>query len=401
VDRERDLVCFSHLRWDFVFQRPNHLMARAARDRRVFYVEEAVDDVEPTLEMKRADGVTIVVPHLPPPLEGLERIAVLRELISDFFATQAIAQPVIWYYTPMSFAWSSHLPAAAVVYDVMDDLGSFRFAPPDLVHLEKVLLARSDIVLTGGRQLYESRRARHANVHLYPSSVDGEHFRTARTDLPEPLDQAPIARPRLGYFGVIDERVDLKLLKQIAERRRDWQIVLVGPVTKIDSADIPQLPNVHALGRKEYRELPAYLRGWDVAIMPFALNDATRHISPTKTPEYLAGGRPVASTPIADVVDPYGRMGLVDIGSGAAGFERAIELALGRDVAELRRRADRFLATNSWDRTWREIDELIERVARRVPAEVQRRRIAVPVAPDAGSTFAADAGGTSTRAFEA
>lgn len=375
----RDVLCFSHLRWDFVYQRPNHLMSRAARDQRVFYVEEPVGGPEPTLDLRRREGVTVVVPVVPSEYTASVRTATLRQMISEFVVAQGVLRPVLWYYTPMSFAWSDHLAGSAVVYDVMDELSAFRFAPPELGELEQALLARADLVLTGGRRLFESRRDRHSNVHLFPSSVDVAHFASAREPIPEPADQAAIDRPRIGYFGVIDERIDLDLLRALAARRPEWQFVLVGPTAKIDTQDIPDAPNIHVLGKKPYAELPAYLAGWDATMMPFALNDATRYISPTKTPEYLAGGRPVASTSIADVVEPYGRRGLVEIGDGTRGFEAALERALSTDLTGLRRLADAFLASMSWDTTWQRIAELVDEAVERGES-TERQTIRMPEA---------------------
>lgn len=374
-----DLVCFSHLQWDFVYQRPNHLMARAARDRRVYFVQEPTDGPRPRLDMKQIDGVTIVTPFVSFDLLDEARDAALRGLMDGLLATEGIQAPVLWYYTPMPLPWTSHLRTSAVVYDVMDELSQFRFAPAELLAREQMLLERADVVFTGGRQLYEAKRNRHVNVHLFPSSVDVAHFGSARDAQPDPDDQASIPHPRVGYFGVIDERIDVDLVSEIARRRPDWQLVLVGPVAKIDQESLPTGPNVHCLGAKRYEELPRYLAGWDAAIMPFALNEATRYISPTKTPEYLAGGRPVASTSVRDVVEPYGTLGLVNIGDGADEFEGAIESALATDVADLRRRADAFLRRSSWDRTWREMDELVAAACERT-APV-RRPAAAAAAP--------------------
>ena len=361
----RDLLCFSHLRWDFVYQRPNHLMARAARERRVFFIEEPVEGHRPQLELADRGGVTVVVPHLPADLSEMGRTRAMRGLVSDLVDAEAVRAPVLWYYTPMALPWTSHLRGSVVVYDVMDELSQFRFAPAEIRRLEEQLLSRAHIVTTGGRQLFETKRSRHSNVHLFPSSVDVTHFARARATQPDPADQAAIPRPRVGYFGVIDERIDLDLIRKVAARRPEWQVVLVGPIAKIDPAELPRADNIHHLGPRPYAELPAYLAGWDVAIMPFALNESTRHISPTKTPEYLAGGRPVASTPIRDVVEPYGNLGLVAIGEGAEAFERAVEQALATDLADLRHRADGLLASTSWDSTWTQISNLIDAAARR------------------------------------
>lgn len=379
-----DLICFSHLRWNFVFQRPNHFMSRAARDRRVLYVEEPLlaDGATPRLENQCRDGVEVLTPHLPAGLDQATQHALLRELLDDLLDAERIVRPVLWYYTPMALAWTAHLDAAAVVYDCMDHLAAFRGAPADLLEQEARLIARADLLLTGGARLHGLKKHDHPNAHCFPSSVDAAHFRSARRPLPAPADQAPILGPRVGYAGVIDERLDLALIGALAEAQPDWSIVLVGPVVKIDEADIPTARNIHRLGMKGYAELPAYLSGWDAALMPFAHNEATAYISPTKTPEYLAAGLPVASTSIHDVVEPYGRLGLVEIGDGPDGFIDAARRAMAADREALRADADAYLAERSWDRTWAAIADLLDRAVRSHAAllPASRTRFLVPPA---------------------
>jgi hypothetical protein len=266
---------------------------------------------------------------------------------------EQIEDYVLWYYTPMALTFTRELAPAATVYDCMDELTGFAGAPPELVTLETELLSRADLVTTGGRSLYQAKRQRHHNVHAFPSSIDVAHFAQARLRAPDPADQANIPGPRLGFAGVIDERMDLDLLKQVAERRPGWQIVLLGPVCKIDPATLPRMPNFHYLGMKAYTALPSYLAGWDVGLLPFAQNDATRFISPTKTPEYLAAGLPVVSTSIRDVVMPYGDQGLVRIADGAPAFEAAIAQALDEGRCARLDEIDAFLAGGSWDETAR------------------------------------------------
>jgi UDP-galactopyranose mutase len=375
-----DLVCLSHLRWDFVYQRPQHLMSRFARERRVFFVEEPkFEDGPPRLDVsERPGGISVAVPHLPHGTDPAAAERLQAELLRGLLADRGLTDYVLWYYTPMAVAFTDGLEPAAVVYDCMDELSLFRGAPRELVEREARLLAEADLVFTGGQSLYEAKRERHPSVHAFPSSIDREHFERARTPLPEPADQAAIPRPRLGYCGVIDERMDLDLLAGIADARPDWQIVLLGPIVKIDPAALPQRPNLHTLGLKSYADLPAYLAGWDVALMPFARNESTRFISPTKTPEYLAAGRPVVSTPIRDVVRPYGDLGLVEIaddpGSFVAAVERCLALGAGGNEPWLRD-ADAFLAQSSWSRTWRQMSDLVDRaVAARRLAALKRER---------------------------
>jgi UDP-galactopyranose mutase len=358
----RDLVCFSHLRWDFVYQRPNHLMARAARDRRVFFVEEPVEEEAPTAHLRLLDreGVVVATPVLPLDRPAGGDTATLRQLVDHLVRSERIVRPVLWYYTPMALPWTRHLAGATVVYDSMDYLAGFRGAPAGLLELETELLERAGLVFCGGVSLHQRMSGRHGSAHCFPSSVDLAHFRQARHDVPEPGDQARIPPPRVGYAGVIDERIDLGLIDGVAAARPDWSIVLLGPIAKLEPSDLPDRPNIHRLGMKPYAELPRYLAGWDVGWMPFARNEATRFISPTKTPEYLAAGLPVVSTSIRDVVDPYGQRGLAAIADSVGSSVSAIDAALRgrRPEAE---RVDGFLAARSWDRTWSSMAQLVDR----------------------------------------
>ena len=360
-----NLICFSHLRWDFVFQRPQHLMTRLARSMAVTFWEEPVVEAagQPaSLRVRECakSGVQVVTPVLPEGLNGAQATAALRELLDAHMAARR-GPLVAWYYTPMMLPFSEHLRAACTVYDCMDELANFRFAPPELLPLEQKLLERADLVFTGGYSLYEAKRERHAAVYAFPSSVEREHFAQARDGLRDPDDQRALPHPRLGYYGVIDERLDLDLVGALADARPDWSIVMVGPVVKISEDDLPRRPNIHYTGGKTYDELPAYLSGWDVALMPFAMNDATKFISPTKTPEYLAAGRPVVTTPITDVIRHYGKLEAVKVASTAEEFVAGCEAALalspgGRWLAE----ADEQLAQMGWDETVDRMRGLIE-----------------------------------------
>lgn len=358
-----DLVCLSHLRWDFVYQRPQHLLSRFARERRVFFVEEPTFyDGELRLEIsRRDDGVYVAVPRLPEGVYDTQALdAIQRELIDELFREQEIDRHILWYYTPMAVAWTSHLKPVATVYDCMDELSAFKGAPRALTDREAVLLKRADLVFTGGQSLFEAKRHLHPNIYPFPSSIDATHFVKARCVSAEPEDQREIPHPRLGFFGVVDERMDLELLAGIADARPHWHLVVIGPVVKIDPADLPQRANIHYLGAKQYSELPAYLAGWDVALLPFARNESTRFISPTKTPEYLSAGRPVVSTSIRDVVRPYGQLGLVRIADTVEEFVKACDAAMAEDAEKRMREVDAFLAETSWDRTWGRMSELIE-----------------------------------------
>ncbi len=363
-----DLLCFSHLRWDFVYQRPQHLMGRFGQTHRVFFVEEPVfDSPEPRLDVSERpeQNVAVLVAHLPWGPTEEEHGQMYRRLLNDFMAQHQIADYVSWYYTPMMVSWTIDLVPKAIVYDCMDELSAFADAPPALREREAKLFDQADLVFTGGQSLYEAKKDRHPAVYAFPSSVDVPFFKAARTIAEEPADQKEIPHPRLGFYGVIDERQDINLLREVAALRPDWHWILVGPtVSKIDPATLPQSANLHYLGGKDYKELPAYLAGWDVALLTFARNDSTRFISPTKTPEYLAGGKPVVSTSIRDVVRPYGEMGLARIADDPAEFVAACEAALREnklpETAEARQqKADAFLSQLSWDKTQARMEDLM------------------------------------------
>jgi UDP-galactopyranose mutase len=361
MNAETDLICFSHLRWNFVFQRPNHLMSLCSAGRRVFFLEEPApgDSNAGRLSVSRvAPNLHVVVPRL---LPGQDHTESSRLALVELCERYAIERPISWFYTPMALEFTREMPSSLVIYDCMDELSAFRGAPPQLVSLEREMFERADLVFTGGASLFQAKRNMHPNIHCFPSSVDVAHFAAARGQTLAPLDQASIPRPRLGFFGVIDERLDLALLQDVAASRPDWHVVVIGPVVKIDPATLPRLPNIRYLGPKPYAELPNYLAGWDVALMPFALNESTRFISPTKTLEYLAGGRRVVSTPIADVISPYAERGFVRVAAGADPFIDAIQAALNDDTtAEKQEEVDAFIAGTSWAGTWARMSALMD-----------------------------------------
>jgi UDP-galactopyranose mutase len=282
-------------------------------------------------------------------------------MLKRFIESAQIRRYDLWYYTPMGLKLTNNLTPELTIFDCMDELSAFLGAPPQLRELEKKLLQRADVVFTGGMSLYESKCQQHANVHCCPSSIDRDHFAKAQNGLAEAADQKNIPHPRIGFYGVIDERFDTKLLSELAALRPELQFVMVGPVVKIDESLLPTASNIHYLGKRDYADLPAYLAGWDVAILPFARNSATRYISPTKTPEYLAAGCTVVSTSINDVVRPYGEMGLISIADTAVEFARAIDFELHRrGNATWKADVESLLSKTSWDATWSYMSSVIE-----------------------------------------
>jgi glycosyltransferase involved in cell wall biosynthesis len=352
-----DLVVLSHLRWAWVWQRPQHLVSRFAQQRvqagaRTWFVEEPVGaDVEqPRICSEERDGVTRVwleVAGDPDPMKSIsfddpraaDYPALLAERLAELGCRPA---PDLWLYTPMAYDLAKGLDGGRLIYDVMDDLSSFRNAPEGLRLRQRQLLSAADVVFTGGRSLYRATlsQRRHA-VHLFPSGVESQHYAASRSL------RSPHSRKVAGYVGVVDERVDLDLIAGLADELADWTVRIVGPVTKIDVASLPQAPNIEYLGMVAYPELPRIMAGFDVALMPFALNDATRAISPTKTLEYLAAGLPVVSTRVADVVADYSDV--VHLADDGPGFAAACREVLTHPVAERDRRVQPIQARQEWD----------------------------------------------------
>ena len=380
----QDIVCFSHLRWDFVWQRPQHLLSRLSKHARVFFVEEPVTNLDSYgehlhhFEGRGAENVRVV--RLVQPAKDHRWLGhgdpatqkVYESLLRGFLKQKGVTNPLLWFYTPMALPFAKALPHGGVVYDVMDELSTFKDAPEGLLKRADTLLKRADLVFAGGPSLWRSRVGKNPNLHLFPSGVDEAHFeRATRSDVERPEDLLDIGGPVLGYFGVIDERMDLALLKHLAEERPDWHVVMLGPVVKIEATSLPQAPNLHYLGMKAYEDLPGYLAHFDVALIPFALNEATEFLSPTKTLEYLAAGKPVVSTPLPDVVGLYGEV--VRVGATPAAFLRAVEAALAEDRAaktQRQERAQTLLTRYSWDAIAaamaHELEQLGERVVERV-----------------------------------
>jgi glycosyltransferase involved in cell wall biosynthesis len=355
------VVVFSHLRWDLFYQRPQHVLSRMARRWRVVFIEEPVaGSARDELEVfEPAPGVQVWRAHVTGPAPGFhdEHLPALQQLVADGMREQAVTDYWLWFCTPMALPLASRLKPRGVVYDCMDELSTFRGAPKQLVQRENALFKIADLVFTAGRSLHNAKRSRHPDVHCFAASVDARHF--ANVGSGHPL-HADIPRPRLGYCGVIDERINLVLLDAIARERPDWNIVMVGPVVKIDAPDLPRRDNIHWLGPRSYEELPALISGWDVCLLPFALTDATRSICPAQALEYMACGRPAVSTSIRDVVEPYGQV--VHIADTPQGFVADCEMIMRRTPEEQAAQAcamAQVVARTSWDSTVHAMAEVL------------------------------------------
>lgn len=373
MQRNQGIIVFCHLRWDFVYQRPQHLLTHLAPWRDVLFIEEPVYDPNfvPHWEIINPEpGIQVCRLHTPVAHPGFhdDHLPIFLPLLQQLVHAVEWSDYIAWLYTPMALPLAQSLTPQAVVYDCMDELAAFLHAPPTLLEREQALFQWADLVFTGGPSLYRAKKDQHPQVYCFPSSVNAAHFRQANQGIAEAADQAQLPAPRLGFFGVIDERLDLPLLAALAATHPEWQVVMVGPVVKIDPALLPQLPNLHYVGQRQYADLPSYLAGWDVCLLPFAQNTATRFISPTKTLEYMAAERPIVSTPIADVAEPYGD--IVYLGDTPEQFIAACEAALASSSAERHARSAKMqavLARTSWEHTAQTMQTLLEEtVTRRV-----------------------------------
>jgi glycosyltransferase involved in cell wall biosynthesis len=375
-----DIICFSHLRWNFVHQRPQHLLSRFAKNARIFFIEEPIiyEGMDKIEINSPNENVYVVIPYLQ---SSLSTCAVERQktLLVMLFRQQVIKNYLFWYYTPQALTISDIFRPKLIVYDCMDELSAFKFAPAELKQKEKELFEQADIIFTGGQSLFEAKKNLHDAVYCFPSSIDKEHFGKARTCTKEPEDQASIRSPKIGFYGVVDERFDIELLRQVSDARPEWQFVIIGPIVKIDQATLPKANNIHYLGSKSYNELPLYLSGWDIATCMFARNESTKYISPTKTPEYLAGGKPVISTNIKDVADTYGKNELVYIVENAQEFIESAEKELAKkDKTVWLEQVDAFLLNNSWDITWASMMVLMRHKLNTKSASLQRKSKILP-----------------------
>ncbi len=360
------LLTFSHLRWDFVYQRPQHLLSRLAASHRVIFIEEPVfsEASAPHWDFHHPEpNILVARPVTPSKTRGFraEQMPALKKLLRELIEREHLSDYVVWFYTPMALPLAGDLKPAAVVYDCMDELSAFLNAPPELLERETALLKSADLVFTGGPSLYRAKKDRHPRAYCFPSSVDAKHFATAANGMKEADDQANLPHPRLGFFGVIDERFDVPLLKAMADAHPEWSIALVGPVVKIDESILPRNSNIRYFGQRSYQQLPAYLKGWDVCLLPFARNESTKYISPTKTLEYMAAGKMIVSTPITDVAEPYGD--IVYFGATPEEFIAACERALAagqQERAERQRKMRAVLGQTSWDTTVARITALID-----------------------------------------
>ena len=345
IPKAYDMIVFCHLRWEFVYQRPQHIISRMSDSMKILMVEEPVP-----FDANQAGTANLIEIHanlhvLQPKVNGIEEIA---DVLDAYLDSKSV--PFGWFYSAAFSPLLSTIRFQTIIYDCMDELALFKGAPQQLIDQEKYLLANADIVFTGGKSLYESKSKMHENVYCFPSSVDESHFATALNGIEIPADVAHLTKPIVGYFGVIDERIDLDLIAETARLMPEVSFVMIGPLAKIGENDLPREQNLHYTGMRKYDELPHYLKAFDIAMMPFALNDATKYISPTKTLEYMAAGKPIISTRITDVLRDYSDC--VKFADDAPEFASHIaQLLRERDKLSTISQYRDILDRTSWDAT--------------------------------------------------
>jgi len=352
-----DMIVFCHLRWQFVYQRPQHIISRMAETMKVLFIEEPVRNHE----NKSSGNLFAVSENINVLQPNVDDIASIANIIPEYVKNKNVS--VGWFYSASFCPLIESFQFDTTVYDCMDELSLFKGAPAHLIDQEKYLMSNADIIFTGGKSLYESKKQFHNNVHCFPSSVDQDHFAQALKNISIPGDIGDIKGPIVGYYGVIDERIDLALIEETAKNLPNVSFVMVGPLAKISDNDLPKAANIHYLGMKCYNELPFYLKAFDLAMMPFALNDATKYISPTKTLEYMAARKPIISTKIMDVVRDYSDC--IELIENADDFTNVITfLCEDHDCEDMEVRYDKILQDTSWDQTASKMKSIIKSFAK-------------------------------------
>jgi hypothetical protein len=371
---EYPILVHSHLCWDWVWQRPQQFLSRLSTRHRILFVETVGPDphlAAPYARFREADGfpnITLLRIQFPTGqwsdgsfVDRERRRLVQQALKSEFLAPQ-FQNPVQWFYDPMAVtAFGGRMNEIATVYDCMDELSKFKGAPPVIVERERELLALADVVFTGGRKMFEAKSRFNANCHFYGCGVDVEHFGKARDESTRvPDDLAHLKRPVLGYFGVVDERMDYELVAKLADANPQWSVAIIGPAIKVDPAQFPQRPNLHWLGGRDYKDLPSCCKGFDVCLMPFAMNEHTEYINPTKSLEYMATGRPIVSSAVPDVISNFGSV--VKIGHSHEEFIAHCRRAAAAPDQDAIQRGLNVAAGNSWESIVNQLDQHIRDV---------------------------------------
>jgi glycosyltransferase involved in cell wall biosynthesis len=369
--KDYSIIVHCHLCWDWVWQRPQQFVSRLSQRHKILFVEviaPAADLATPTARFRGPENfpnVTILTLQFPAARwnDGEYVDAERRRMVQEFITGPVAGQfdnAVQWFYDPMAVpAFAGKMDEILTVYDCMDELSKFKCAPPEIIERERQLLGRADVVFTGGRKLFEAKSQHNDNCHFYGCGVDCEHFGKAREERTEvPAELRGMQKPVLGYFGVVDERMDYELIARLADANPKWSVVMIGPVLKVDEAVLPKRPNLHWLGQRSYSDLPAYCKGFDVCLMPFALNESTEFINPTKALEYMATGRMIVSTAVPDVVRNFGSV--VKIAKNQKEFISLCQRAVEKPEQDAIERGLQMASENTWEKIVARMERHIE-----------------------------------------
>ena len=380
------IISLSRNFWDDVWRSRQQVMSRLARQNQVVFVSRplTVDEARPgaaaSSQLRRAgahrvtDRLTAWVPprHLPsvfslPAVESLldsQRRSALRRF------TRRYPNPtrVLYLWHPAFERYIDTFPGAIVCYHLFDDLSAYGKEQDATARALERIFARADVVFVASEELADRYRSA-GNVHWIPNGVDYEAYPEPGVDVPVPADLAAVPRPRLGYAGSLRNQIDIDLMQRLAEARRDWHLVLVGDVSagvqqSAAFASLRAQPNVHVLGQKSRQEMPAYMRGLDLGLLPYRLDGAARYCYPLKMHEYLAAGLPVVSSDLC-AVQPH--TDVIRIARSFDEWVRAIDTGLrDRGATEVQARRD-VARANSWDGRVARISTLIAEAALRRP----------------------------------
>jgi len=378
-ENRKTIICFSHLTWDRnLFQRPQQLMLRFSKRFNVLYVSgyscrQFFIDLfrrKKTHSYHVTDNLAVYSPFALPPIKKYSSITIrLNKILLSFLVKRRLKKlkfkdPILWIYHPRYIDAIGKFKEELIIYDCMDDFTSLLSDYEDRernIKDERALLKKADMVFAGGYSIAELKRDSREHIHVFPSAVEIYHFKKARSDnLEMPDDITDIPHPILGYWGAIDERVDHELLKRLAMKHPEWSIVLLGPIVRHKAGDLSylkEIKNIFWLGPKDYSLLPNYAKAFDVCLIPFVLSREGKFLSPTKTLEYLATGKPVVSTPITDVVRFYD--GVVGIADGPDEFGMAVRRCMEEDNASMKQKRICFTENKSWEDTAEKMEKLI------------------------------------------
>lgn len=357
-----DLLVLAHSRWDLDHHRGHNIFSRYAQKRRVFYFEEpSFGQTEiPRLHIRDTfENVMVVTPHLPNPIKSNQIDSILRELIDELIFEEEIINFTLWLQTPRAFRYARDIDATTIIYECMEDYDNINNFSENLFQVEKELMENSDIIFVVSEALYQKKKFQHHNIHVFPNSADYFHFIQSRDFILDPYDQIHIPHPRIGFYGIIDQSIDLKLIDEIAQIREDLNFVFIGPLKDTKFSQLPTRKNIYYLEQKDYNLIPLYVAEWDCGLLPFCINEVTQYSSPHQTAELLMAGKPIVATHIPDISIRFGKKSLAKMASNAEDFSEKIDKAiLESKEQKWKELIDNELKNETWDQVFKKMCDI-------------------------------------------